>query len=114
MKKLMMIAVMAAAFAFSTEANAQEVKVMKKDVTGEVVKPSGVKAEVAPQSKKVVKQREAATLTAEPQKAIQRKEVATDKKLEGTNEKKVVPVRKRMTPTKPVEPKSQDISKELK
>lgn len=108
-----MIAVMAAAFAFSTEANAQEVKVVKKDVTGEVVKPSGVKAEVAPQSKKAVKQREAATLKAEPTKAIQRKEVTAEKKVEGTAEKKMAPARQRITPLKPVEPKSQDITKEL-
>lgn len=95
--------------AMAFTANAQDVK---KDISVEQMKVQGKTESVAP-NKKVVKQREASTLKAEPQKAIQRKEVKVEKQEAGATDKKITPARKRVAPLKPVEPKSQDITKEL-
>ncbi|MBR5687493.1 MAG: hypothetical protein IKX36_06000 [Prevotella sp.] len=105
MKKLM---IMAAMVAMAFTANAQDVK---KDISVEQMKAQGKTEAVA--TKKVVKQRDAATLKAEPEKAIQRKEVKVEKKEAGATDKKLAPATRRNAPVKPVEPKSQDITKEL-
>ena len=116
MKKLLMTAaLMVAAFAFSTEANAQDVKkeVVKKDIRVEKKIDQASKAEVAPQARKVAKFREAPA-TAEPQKMdIQKKDATLEKKEAPAAEKKLAPA-KRIAPVKPVEPKIQDVEKELK